>query len=69
MADALQNLRSELVGNSLGAERACATLARLLGAAAQSEMRELADAIARLDYNAAERVLARIERSGRERIA
>jgi len=32
-------------------------------------MRELADAIARLDYNAAERVLARIERSGRERIA
>jgi len=69
LADALQNLRGELVGNSLGAERACATLAQLLGAAAQSEMRELADAIARLDYNAAERVLARIERSGRERIA
>jgi len=69
LADAVQNLRSELVGNSLGAERACAALAQLLGAAAQSEMRELADAIARLDYNAAERVLARIERSGRERIA
>jgi len=68
VADAVNSLRSELAGNSLGAERACAALAQLLGPAAQSETRELADAIARLDYSAAERVLARIEQSS-ERVA
>jgi two-component system sensor histidine kinase/response regulator len=66
---ALRALRSELVGNSLGAERACVALAQQLGGRAHAEMGELAGAIARLDYRAAERVLARIEQSCSERFA
>ena len=69
IGNALQALRSELAGNSLGAERACAALAQQLLGRAQPELDELAGAIARLDYRAAERVLACIEQSCGERFA
>jgi len=62
LADALRMLRTELVGNSLAADRACAVLAQQLDGAAATALGEIAAAIARLDYRAAEHVLDRIER-------
>ena len=61
LSDALQVLRAELAGNSLAADRACAAFMQQMNGGAAAEARELSEAIARLDYRAAERILARIE--------
>jgi signal transduction histidine kinase/CheY-like chemotaxis protein len=62
LLEALRALRSELAGNSLAADRACSALAQQLDGNAQTELRALTEAITRLDYRAAERALAEIER-------
>jgi len=59
-AEALRTLRAELAGNSLAADRACAAFTQQMNGSASVELRELNAAIARLDYRAAERLLARI---------